>query len=217
MPVENEVRGSLGSRFGLIETLRWEPGSGAVRADRHVARMQISAVHFGKAFDRNEAENLLDSISAETALRLRLLLDDDDKLSLTSHPFQPLSADAVWKVRIAQTKLWSTDQFLAHKTTERQTYERARAEFAASEADEVLMENENGFLCEGTITSLFVEKDGILVTPRLSHGLLRGVLRQQLIDDGKAVEGDVTRADLEGLPVFIGNSLRGLVCGQLAP
>jgi 4-amino-4-deoxychorismate lyase len=216
MPVENEVRDSLGSRFGLIETLRWEPGSGAVRASLHLDRMQASAKHFNKIFDRSKAEKLLAAVSGKQALRLRLLLDEGDELGLTSHPYRPLSADAVWTVKIAQTKLSSADLLLAHKTTKRQAYDKARAEFAASEADEVLMENENGFFCEGTITSLFVEKNGLLMTPRLSHGLLRGVLRQQLIETGKAVEGDVKRSDLNSHPFFIGNSLRELIRGRLA-
>lgn len=216
MPAQNPLRDSNRRRFGLIETLRWEPSGGAIRASRHLDRMQASAAHFGKAFDRSEAERLLESVTAETTLRVRLLLDDDDRLGLTSHAFQPLQDDPFWTVKIAQAKLSSTDDLLPHKTTVRRSYEKARAEFAANDADEVLMENENGFLCEGTITSLFVAKAETLVTPRLSHGLLRGVLRQQYIDEGKAVEGDLTRADLESHEFFIGNSLRELIRGRLA-
>ena len=78
------------------------------------------------------------------------------------------------------------------------------------------MENEEGLLCEGTITSIFVEKNGTLVTPRLSHGLLRGILRQEMIDEGRAVEGEITRADLKTHPFFVGNSLRGLIQARLA-
>lgn len=216
MPVENPVRDSLGRRFGLIETLRWEPGNGAVRATRHLDRMQASAMHFGKAFDRSEAEALLEQVKASSLLRLRLLLDENGQLSLTRHIFVPLPEGAAWTVAIATARLSSKDDLLAHKSTCREAYEAARAEFPASEVQEVLMENENGFLCEGTITSLFVAKDGTLLTPRLTHGLLRGVLRQELIDDGRAVEGDLTRADLDSHPFFVGNSLRGLIRGRLA-
>ena len=216
MPLENPLRDDLGRRFGLIETLRWEPGTGAIRATRHLDRMQGSAMHFGKMFDRDEAADLLLSVSSEERLRLRLLLDGNDHLTLAQHPFQPLPDDAVWTVKIAKTRLASTDPLLAHKTTERQAYENARAEFALAEANEVLMENEEGLLCEGTITSIFVEKNGTLVTPRLSHGLLRGILRQEMIDEGRAVEGEITRADLKTLPFFVGNSLRGLIQARLA-
>lgn len=216
MLAENAVCGSLDRRIGLIETLRFDPAAGAVRAALHLARMQASAMHFGKIFHLEQAERMLAAVAAGQPLRLRLLLDDDDRLSLATHPFQPVQQGAVWTVRIATTRLSSNDPLLAHKTTARQTYEAARAEFALEDADEVLMENENGHLCEGTFTSLFVSKGGTLVTPRLSHGLLRGVLRQELIDSGKATEGDITRTDLLKFPFFIGNSLRGLIAGRFS-
>lgn len=45
-------------------------------------------------------------------------------------------------------------------------------EFPASEADEVILLNERGDLCEGTITTLFLDDgSGILKTPPLAAGL----------------------------------------------
>jgi len=63
---------------------------------------------------------------------------------------------------------------------------------------------------------LFVERDGVLVTPPLSRGLLPGVLRAELIDTGQAVEGELTAADLAG-GFLIGNALRGLMPAIVAP
>ena len=69
-------------------------------------------------------------------------------------------------------------------------------------------------ITEGSRTNVFVEKDGILVTPRLETGLLAGVFRAQQIASGKAVEGDVRAADLaDGF--FIGNSVRGMMAATL--
>jgi branched-subunit amino acid aminotransferase/4-amino-4-deoxychorismate lyase len=43
----------------------------------------------------------------------------------------------------------------------------------------VILANERGELCEGTITSLFLDDgSGILKTPPLACGLLAGVLRK---------------------------------------
>ena len=50
----------------------------------------------------------------------------------------------------------------------------------------------------------------MLVTPPLARGLLPGVLRETLIAEGKAIEGELTVADLAG-GFFIGNALRGLI------
>jgi para-aminobenzoate synthetase/4-amino-4-deoxychorismate lyase len=41
-----------------------------------------------------------------------------------------------------------------------------------------------------------------------------GILRGKLLDQGKAVEGDLTPADLDR-GFFIGNSLRGLIAARL--
>ncbi|TIT84983.1 MAG: hypothetical protein E5W55_33345, partial [Mesorhizobium sp.] len=103
------------------------------------------------------------------------------------------------------------------KTSRRETYQRARAEYLATRADEVLLANERGELCEGTITNLFADfGDGVLATPRLDCGLLPGVLRGELLDEGRAVEAIYTFDDLKSAKaIFVGNSLRGLIPAQL--
>ena len=71
--------------------------------------------------------------------------------------------------------------------------------------------NEKAELTEGAISNLFVEKEGKLLTPPLSCGLLPGTLRAHLLKTGKATEHLLTRADLESADaVFFGNSVRGL-------
>ena len=98
---------------------------------------------------------------------------------------------------------------LRHKTSDRAFYDDAR-----DGAFEVLFERD-GQLTEGSFTSLFVERDGVLLTPPLGLGLLPGVLRGELLDTGRAVEAVLTRADLaDGF--LIGNALRGLMPAVVA-
>jgi 4-amino-4-deoxychorismate lyase len=150
---------------------------------------------------------------------VRLLLAADGKAIVTTQPFEPLPLDAKWTLRVAKTRLSSGDPLLRHKTTRRDTYQSARAEFQASEADEVILRNERGEVCEGTITSLFLDPGdgGPLLTPALSCGLLAGVLRGELIEQGKAREVVLMPVDLMGAKaLFVGNSLRGLIPARLA-
>lgn len=101
---------------------------------------------------------------------------------------------------------------LRHKTSDRGFLDRART---ASGADEVVFVDPHGFVTEGSYTSIFVARDGMLVTPPLARGLLPGVLRAELIDQGRAREGDVTPDDLaDGF--FVGNALRGLIPAVVA-
>ncbi|SDC24565.1 branched-chain amino acid aminotransferase [Sanguibacter gelidistatuariae] len=62
---------------------------------------------------------------------------------------------------------------------------------AARGADEGLLANTVGALCEGTASNVFVERDGELLTPHLTTGPLAGITRELLLEWG--VE--------EGLPV----------------
>jgi 4-amino-4-deoxychorismate lyase len=215
MPVESPLRSGADRTFGLIETLRYEPGHGCIRAAQHLARMAASAEKFGKAFDYDNAAARLNAVSGDTPLRVRLYLDEADSLSLTTHPFQPLAAGKTWIVAIATTKLEAGNTLLAHKTTLRDAYNEARAEFDPTLIDEVLLTNQHGQLCEGTITNLFVQKGANLVTPALDAGLLQGVLRQELLETKQAVEGVITTQDLSDYPFFVGNSLRGLISAKL--
>jgi branched-chain amino acid aminotransferase len=49
-------------------------------------------------------------------------------------------------------------------------------------ADEAVLANTVGDLCEGTASNVFVERDGELVTPPLSSGCLAGITRELLLE-----------------------------------
>ncbi len=214
MPAEGALRDGTAAGFELIETLRWEPGEGFVRLERHLQRLYASAHALGFAADPEAIGEALRECQGERVpLRVRLTLAQDGEVKATTAPFEPLPADALWTLRIAGTRLDSADPLIRHKTTRRQAYEAARAEFSREEADEVLLLNERGEVCEGTITNIFIDAGGpALVTPALGCGLLPGVLRSEMIDEGKAKEAVLTEGDLRAAKaVFVGNSLRGLI------
>ncbi|MBZ9791489.1 aminotransferase class IV family protein [Rhizobium sp. 3T7] len=203
--------------FSLIETLRWEPEVGFIRLRLHLARLSRSARRIGFPDAANAAAKLEETVTgATTALRMRLTLDRLGRVEVTSAPFVPTPAGTEWKVRIAETRLDSADKLLRLKTTRRDVYETARAEHPASEADEVLLLNERGDVCEGTITSIFLDDgSGMLRTPPISCGLLAGVLRTELICQRKARIGRICVKDLTTGKLYMGNSLRGLIPARL--
>jgi 4-amino-4-deoxychorismate lyase len=220
MPAESALRDRNGPGFSLIETLRWEPQAGFLRLNRHLARLAESARELGFVHDPAAIENATAQVAAGDApLRVRLLLAPDGAASATAQPFSPLPKNTVWTLRVARTRLVSNDPLLRHKTTRRTAYDAARAEFSPAEADEVVLLNERGEVCEGTITSVFLDRgdDGPLLTPPLSSGLLAGVLRQSLIEDGTAIESRLKVEDLsQARCIHCGNSLRGLIVARLS-
>lgn len=220
MPAESPLRDGNGAGFELIETLRWEPGAGFVRLDRHLTRLYASAAELSFSCDpRKVGETLANAAgSSNIPMRTRLVLSRNGDVSASAQPYEPLSADKVWKLRLARIRLDSTDTLLRHKTTRRHIYVHARAEYLVQQADEVLLANERGELCEGIITNVFADfGDGVLLTPRLDCGLLPGVLRAELLDEGKAHEAVFSFDDLKSAKsAFVGNSLRGLIPAKLA-
>ncbi|PLP57021.1 hypothetical protein CYK37_22540 [Mesorhizobium loti] len=207
--------------FSLIETLRWEPQTGFVRLGRHLARLTASAKTLGFRYDPAGAgTGLRDAVEGASApQRVRLTLIADGSVEAAAQPFQPLPDNTSWTLRLARAQLSSQDTLLRHKTSRRDIYQEARAEYATAEADEVLLANERGEICEGTITNLFVEIDrsDVLLTPALTCGLLPGILRGELLDQGRAREAVLTLHDLiAAKQLYVGNSLRGLIAARLA-
>lgn len=204
--------------FSLIETLRYEPDTGFIRLRLHLARLTRSARRIGFPQPVDALERLQQAVaSANTPQRVRLTLDENATIEVTSAPFTPLAPGTTWTIRIADQRLDSADKLLRIKTTRRVVYEKARAEYAPHEADEVLMLNERGEACEGTITSIFLDDgSGMLRTPPISCGLLAGVLRTELICQRKARVGRISLADIAGGKLYMGNSLRGLIPAVLA-
>lgn len=195
-------------RFDLIETMAFDPELGMPRLERHLARMKASAECLGFSFDRHDARNELQAATfrLRTPRRVRLVLAPSGAVSIEVAP-PPPAPDRPLAVRVVPLPVASTDFRLRHKTSDRAFYDDARR---AAGSDEVIFLDERGHLTEGSFTSLFVERDGMLVTPPLACGLLPGVLRAELIDTGRAVEGELVPADLEG-GFFVGNALRGLM------
>ena len=84
---------------------------------------------------------------------------------------------------------------------------------------DVLFCNERAEVTEGSITNVFIRKEGKLVTPPLSCGLLGGVLRGALLagevmtpDSLQVVEEVISVKDLrESEAIYVGNSVRGLL------
>lgn len=203
----------------LIETLRFEPQAGFRNLERHRARMAASALALGLPFEADRFEDLLNIVPDEDGpRRVRIELYPTGRLTLTHAAFAPVPDGTVWSVRIAEgTRLSSSDPLLRHKTSRRSHYEAARAEYPLPAADEVLLLNERGEVCEGTITTLFLpDGQGGLLTPALDCGLLAGIERECLLDGGKAREAILTPADLAARDFFVGNSLRGLIAARLA-
>jgi para-aminobenzoate synthetase/4-amino-4-deoxychorismate lyase len=197
--------------FDLIETMSYDPRAGIGELDRHLARMKRSAQALDFAFDRHVTRNELQAATFRAGPSIiRLLLSRSGAMAIELRP-PPTNPKEPVTVKVASLPVTSEDFRLAHKTSDRAFYDEARE---TSGTFEVLFRDRDGFLTEGSFTSLFVERNGRLLTPPLSRGLLPGILRERLIEEGRAEEADLTAKDL-GSGFLIGNSVRGLIRATL--
>ena len=151
-------------QFELIETMLYDGANGIWLRDGHMQRLENSARYFAFAFDAARITDAIDAAVADagdTRLRVRLLLDEDGKVTVTTSP-QPLPPDGtVMRYVISDTRLNSSDLFLYHKTTRRALYDREWAHFSETlGSDEVIYLNERSELAEGSRTSIFIERAG---------------------------------------------------------
>ncbi len=198
--------------FDLIETMRFDPHDGISELERHLDRLHGSAEELGFCFDRHAARNELQAATfgRKDRAMVRLLLSPTGTMAIQVKRYEA-PAETPVRVAVRPQPVDPGDFRLRHKTTDRRFYDRARQEDGAYET---IFVDQDGHLTEGSRTSIFVEQDGRMLTPPISRGLIPGILRAKLIDEGKAEEADLTPADL-GAGFFIGNIVRGLIPARL--
>jgi para-aminobenzoate synthetase/4-amino-4-deoxychorismate lyase len=203
--------------FDLIETMAFTPDAGIPLLELHLERMKASAAELHFSFDRHAVRNAIQALcfDYDKPARLRLMTSRDGHYSLELGEMPMALPDPV-PCAVMRLPVDTGDWRLRHKTTDRGFYETALATARAAGASEVLLLRDDGLLTEGGFTNIFVERDGILLTPPAGLGLLPGVLRRSLIEAGRAREQELTLDDLAG-GFLIGNALRGLLAAKVMP
>jgi para-aminobenzoate synthetase / 4-amino-4-deoxychorismate lyase len=199
--------------FDLIETMGFDPSEGIIELERHLDRMKNSAEDLDFQFDRHAARNELQAATFGRKQRamVRLLLSRSGAMAIQLKHYDDPEELPV-RVAVRPLPVQPSDFRLRYKTTDRRFLDLTRQQ--AGEYETVFVDPD-GQLTEGSRTSLFVEREGKLLTPPLSRGLMPGILRAKLIEEGLAEEAELTPADLEG-GFYVGNIVRGLIPAKLA-
>ena len=143
------------------------------------------------------------------AISRRILVASD----WPEHP--PQHAREGVRVRLCQTRLSHNPALAGLKHCNRLEQVLARQEWL-DEAEEGLMLDPDGYVVEGTMSNLFLERGGTLVTPDLSRCGVAGVTRQRIIDRSPelGVPVEVSGVTLEQVreaeTMFLCNTLIGL-------
>jgi para-aminobenzoate synthetase/4-amino-4-deoxychorismate lyase len=221
--------------FQLIETMLWHPESGYWLLEMHLERLAESAGYFFYPYELDEimaglqgAEIGFNKGSSVKCHRVRLTLSRTGEIELTHSELPgnslPITDPAAAlekedsrdlpEVIFSDKNTDSNSPYLFHKTTLRKLYDDERNHAVAKGYYEVLFMNEKGEVTEGSYTNIFLQKDGKLITPPISCGLLPGVFRSHLLQKYPEFveEASFTRQNIEQADaLYVGNSVRGLV------
>ncbi len=202
--MESALRAGAGAAgLCLIETMRLLPDGVVPRLTLHAARMARGAQALGWRFDPGAFAALVAGCDPDKGGRLRVTLAGDGMAATQAALPQ---ARELWRLGLAGVRLRSDDPWLTVKSSARAGYDAARAAMGAG-LDEVILINERGEVCDGSITTLFFDRGQGLRTPPLSCGVLPGVLRAEM----DCAEEVLRAEDLPHVALWAGNSLRGLI------
>ena len=189
--------------YGLFETMRAYSGR-IFRFEKHLERLSQSAKLLGlplNAFGLKKAchETLKANKLKDARIRLTVSIGEGETTpDLPKHPkptvlvtaarYVPLSDEAYHKGYKAVVSTIDRDSQSLLSRLKSANYLNnilARREARAAGADEAILLNERGFLCEGSTSNIFLVSQGEVITPNEESGCLPGVTRQTVIELGR--------------------------------
>lgn len=217
--VPNE--GSVYPDLGIIETVLWENGSYFL-LEAHLNRLKKSATHFSFSYDKDVIMRafgkLQETFDPQKKYRVRLVMNRSGMPKITSRVLLEASSDSQ-KIVISETRVDKTDILLYHKTTNRETRDSELQKFRKKGIFDVIFMNEQNEITEGAISNIIIHKNGKYLTPPVSCGLLNGIYRQCLLENGEfnMEEKILSEQDLTSCEkIFLCNSVRKLIPVTLA-
>ena len=139
----------------------------------------------------------------------KILLSKDGSYEIRYREIDEIKTN---KIIVSDTKMYSKNALLYHKTSFRPWYQKSYELIAKGEIFDTVYFNEKDELTEGSRSNIILQKNNTLYTPKLNCGLLNGIMRQKLIAENKITEKTLLRKDLyEADKMFLINSVKGMV------
>jgi branched-subunit amino acid aminotransferase/4-amino-4-deoxychorismate lyase len=192
----------------VFETLRVKQGALPL-LERHLERLELSRQAIGlPSLPDGLGERLLSEASsgpAEGILRVQW----DGRLEITRRGLPDLGP-----VRLITSTVVHTGYPV--KTTDREMFDRARAEALERGADEGVLLTPHGYVAEGSLFAIGWFEGGKLRVPSLELGILPSIGRARAIEVARELgmeveEGGFGRELLDGRPAWITTAVRGVV------
>jgi para-aminobenzoate synthetase/4-amino-4-deoxychorismate lyase len=201
------------SDFELFETMKWDTDSGVFLEEYHFNRLKDSASYFDFKFCDVRGKEIIDETMRNISNNLcviRLFVNAKGGIRIETSEVPVFIKNQKYTVSLAKNPIQSENIFLYHKTTQREVYENAEGENLHS--DDVILWNEEGNLTESTIANIILNIEGNWVTPSTNCGLLRGVYRESMLENGLIEERKIHKSEIADLSeiTLINSGQRGI-------
>ena len=209
MKIEFDYGYSFGK--GAFETIKVVDGS-PLFLDKHLERLKKSLEFFGISREIEE-EKILEYIksSEDKNFALKLIVSDKNFI-LTSREDNYRKDNKRFKLIVSEVRRNSSSKMIYHKSLS--YYENIMEHRWSLDKgyDSALFINERGEVCETSFANIFFVRDGEIFTPVISSGLLKGTMRDFIIENNRGVREEIIYLDdLKNFDeAFISNSLMGV-------
>ena len=203
-----------GTDFFVFESMLLENGNYFLQ-NGHLSRMMRACDFFRLPYNeehKKETAGLLvrtalDHPQGSYKVRIKF---DGQSVSIDCDPISSLNTPCT--LLLSGTRVEPDDPFLRHKTNRRRHIDSALEsvkELSVPNATDVILINSREELTETSRANIVLEIDGQKFTPHHSSGLLPGVFREELLENGTVKEMILHPSDLlRSQKVYIINSVR---------
>lgn len=206
----------------MIETLLWEDGEFFL-LEEHLSRLRESARRFSFPYGEDFIYGALQSSSADFSLmrkyRTRLLLGPEGEVKINSRVLSEIPETPV-RLALSGEKTDRNDDFLRHKTTRRDLYDRKLRKCREKGFFDVIFTNREDEVTEGAVTNIMIRKGDLYLSPPLSCGVLPGTFRQHLLrEKDRPVKEKVLHVEdlIKADEIYAMNSVRKILPASFHP
>lgn len=206
--------------LGVFETIAVENGK-ALFLGRHLNRMEKSAEFLklgtceSRGITRDNIQQYLreqeKSLTAHGALKI-VMSAENSFFQMRSNPYTDEIYMKGFMTDISKVRRNETSPLVYHKTLNYGDCIIEKRAATAAGINEKIFINTKGQICEGTVSNIFFVRKNMIYTPKLSCGMLPGILREYVMEQFEVTETIIYPDELMYYEeCFVTNSLMGVM------
>ena len=194
---------------GVFETILWKDKP--VFLEEHLNRLKGALEQIGMLpLEEAELRQYLDKLNINNKAVKITVTPLNIIITQRNIPYKEEDYNRGMKLTVSKVRRNSTSRLCYIKSTCYIENIIEKEEAKKKGFDDVIFLNENGYITETSCANIFIVKNNELFTPRITDGLLDGIIRRKIIENFKVEEKSITFEELnKSDEMIITNSLMG--------